>query len=288
MRAGKGGLSVVLYEPLAQGGICHYTYNLAESLARAGCRVTLLTGDDYELAHLPRRFRLVSIFNPSWIRPILSALTGRHAVNAPGQDRHRPEEVSGSDAKPKVAHRARGLQRFRLRLIFLRAIGRILAARSRILHVQWSAHREEELRFFRLLKGLGVRTVYTAHDLSPNGPAKPGDREALSRLYQAFDHVVVFAGAEPTRVHRFIRCCARQGLRHPARQREHSLSDEFARVGQGGAAHRGDEASDSLLRIHQALQGARISGRGVRSGAGGDARRLSAGGGSRLEAPVRV
>ena len=44
MRAGKGGLSVVLYEPLAQGGICHYTYNLAESLARAGC-----PGDAFEV-----------------------------------------------------------------------------------------------------------------------------------------------------------------------------------------------------------------------------------------------
>jgi glycosyltransferase involved in cell wall biosynthesis len=187
------GLSVVLYEPLSQGGICHYTYNLAESLARAGCRVTLLTGDDYELAHLPRRFRLVSIFRPSWIRTILSAFTGRHGTHASREGARQPEAGSGSDAKPQVGKRAGRLQQLRLRLLFLRAIGRILAARSRILHVQWSAHRKEELRFLRLLKRLGVRTVYTAHDLLPNVPARPGDRESLTRLYQAFDQVVVFA-----------------------------------------------------------------------------------------------
>ena len=45
---------VVLYEPSGRGGICHYTYELAQALAGRGADVTLLTTSTYELEHLPR------------------------------------------------------------------------------------------------------------------------------------------------------------------------------------------------------------------------------------------
>ena len=47
---------VALYEPSGEGGIAHYTFELADALVQAGWSVTLLTAEGYELDALPRRF----------------------------------------------------------------------------------------------------------------------------------------------------------------------------------------------------------------------------------------
>ncbi|MBI5185037.1 MAG: glycosyltransferase family 4 protein [Nitrospinae bacterium] len=44
------------------GGILHYSFNLAEALALAGNDVVLATNEEYELEHLPSRFRVARIF----------------------------------------------------------------------------------------------------------------------------------------------------------------------------------------------------------------------------------
>ena len=49
---------VVMLESGGWGGLAHYSYNLAEALAAAGCRVTLQTGGPFELEALPRAFAL--------------------------------------------------------------------------------------------------------------------------------------------------------------------------------------------------------------------------------------
>lgn len=51
-------MKVLLIEPGGWGGICHYTYNLAQALCRIGVDVALATDRDYELRDLPRSFRL--------------------------------------------------------------------------------------------------------------------------------------------------------------------------------------------------------------------------------------
>jgi glycosyltransferase involved in cell wall biosynthesis len=43
-----------------------------------------------------------------------------------------------------------------------------------------------------LLRALGIRTVYTAHNLMPHEAPRQGDREAFTNLYRAVDRVVVF------------------------------------------------------------------------------------------------
>jgi glycosyltransferase involved in cell wall biosynthesis len=63
-------LRLVLVEPNGSGGLIHYTYQLCTALADEGVDVTLLTGKEYELAHLPHNFRvnnlldLWSLFDP--------------------------------------------------------------------------------------------------------------------------------------------------------------------------------------------------------------------------------
>ena len=63
-------LRLVLVEPNGSGGLIHYTYQLCTALADEGADVTLITGREYELAHLPHNFRvnnmldLWSLFDP--------------------------------------------------------------------------------------------------------------------------------------------------------------------------------------------------------------------------------
>src|SRR5215211_8135411 len=63
-------LRLVLVEPNGSGGLIHYTYQLCTALANEGVDVTLITGKEYELAHLPHNFQvnnlldLWSLFDP--------------------------------------------------------------------------------------------------------------------------------------------------------------------------------------------------------------------------------
>src|SRR5918996_439893 len=54
-------LHLVLVEPNGSGGLIHYTYQLCTALADEGADVTLITGRDYELAHLPHNFQVNSM-----------------------------------------------------------------------------------------------------------------------------------------------------------------------------------------------------------------------------------
>ena len=69
-------LRLVLVEPNGSGGLIHYTYQLCTALADEGVDVTLITGKEYELAHLPHNFQvnnmldLWSLFDPQVIQNI--------------------------------------------------------------------------------------------------------------------------------------------------------------------------------------------------------------------------
>lgn len=67
-------LRLVLVEPNGSGGLIHYSYQLCTALAEEGVDVTLITGREYELAHLPHNFHvnnmldLWSLFDPQVTR----------------------------------------------------------------------------------------------------------------------------------------------------------------------------------------------------------------------------
>jgi glycosyltransferase involved in cell wall biosynthesis len=69
-------LHLVFVEPNGSGGLIHYTYQLCTALADEGVDVTLVTGREYELAHLPHNFQvnnmldLWSLFDAQVVRNI--------------------------------------------------------------------------------------------------------------------------------------------------------------------------------------------------------------------------
>jgi len=176
-------LRIVLYEPSGRGGVCHYTFELAEHLASATADVTLMTTEDYELAGLGRRFRVQFLFTRSLARRVLSYVRGSKGKRAPAA------ETTGTGAGPSAG--AGALRRFRLRLLHRRALALFLWRRTRIVHFQWLADRREDRRFMESLKRFGIAVVYTAHDVEPHLSATPADRRELGAIYETADRIVV-------------------------------------------------------------------------------------------------
>src|SRR5688500_17493846 len=51
-------IRLVMVEQNGSGGLIHYAYQLCTALQKAGLDVTLITGKNYELAHLPHNLRI--------------------------------------------------------------------------------------------------------------------------------------------------------------------------------------------------------------------------------------
>jgi glycosyltransferase involved in cell wall biosynthesis len=179
-------MRVVLYEPSGRGGVCHYTYELAEHLAGAGVEVTLITTEDYELEHLDRHFRLDTLFTRSW----LTRLRPRR--------RPRPQDPSpiggiGTAGQVKTSGQRGFLRRLRIRLLHWRAIAGFLWRRPDLVHFQWLVSRAQDYDFIQLLHRLGIPAIYTAHDVEPHMAASRKDREELQRLYESAVKIIVHA-----------------------------------------------------------------------------------------------
>jgi hypothetical protein len=67
-------LKVVFYEPFGRGGICHYTFQLANALAQMGTKVTVITNGPYELDSLPRCFTLNTQLTQTYTKRFLTRL----------------------------------------------------------------------------------------------------------------------------------------------------------------------------------------------------------------------
>jgi glycosyltransferase involved in cell wall biosynthesis len=68
-------MKIIVVEPVAQGGLIHYAYQLCTALVDQGAEVTLVTAREYELEGLPhnfrvdKRLRLWHAFDPNSTRP---------------------------------------------------------------------------------------------------------------------------------------------------------------------------------------------------------------------------
>ena len=186
------GLKIAFYDPSGRGGICQYTFQLAQSLAESGCDVTVLTTDGYELQHLPRSFRLVVVFKKSVVKDWLLKVVGTQARAS-----NRPESAPGnggqSAIEPKRWNLACWPRKLRLRLIFLKTVAYLLWRRPDVIHFQWLASRDEDLYFIGWLKRFGFPIVYTAHDLLPHDADTPAARSFFQKIYTVADRLVVHA-----------------------------------------------------------------------------------------------
>ena len=59
----KNSLRLFLVEPNGSGGLIHFSYQLCTALAAKGADVTLVTGSEYELAHLPHNFKVANMLD---------------------------------------------------------------------------------------------------------------------------------------------------------------------------------------------------------------------------------
>jgi len=180
------GLRVALYEPSGRGGVCHYTYALAEHLVQAGADVTVMTTEGYELADLARSFRVDYVFRSSWWTRLRSRWR-RPVVRATS---------ASAGTKPAGTPARRGLlKRLRLRWLHGLAIARLLRRRTDVVHFQWLVDRRQDLAFMGWLERVGITVVLTAHDVEPHLTASARDRSELQKLYATVSRVVVHAEA---------------------------------------------------------------------------------------------
>jgi glycosyltransferase involved in cell wall biosynthesis len=181
---------VVFYDPSGHGGICHYTYQLAESLARSGVDVTVLTTQGYELAHLERNFKLKILFKKSATKAFAERLISWAAQQSLGDGSRHTTAQTGRTLNQEI-RTPRFLKRWRLRFLFCRQALAFLWRRPNLIHIQWLMDRREDYIFLILLKFFGFTVVYTAHDLLPNTNASTDDYRLLKRIYRKVDAIIV-------------------------------------------------------------------------------------------------
>ena len=188
-------LKVTLYNTVNSGGICHYTHQLAEHLARAGVEVTLVTTENYELQHLQRSFKLQYLFRQSWLRSFLRFVQAQLLDKALPRGDVIPRQYvpSQQERKQSTACLLATFRILRLRMIFLKAVLSFLWHRPHIIHFQWVADPTEDYYFIVLLQLLRFKVIYTAHDVVPHEHDTPENRTAFHRIYQRVDKLIVHA-----------------------------------------------------------------------------------------------
>ena len=190
MRTGNN-LRIILYDPSGYGGHSHYTYQLAESLARVGSDVTVITSEDYELKHLKRNFKIYTPFTKSWVKSFLSRVLSQL---------QRKNKIStnisynlniNSSLKNEKQIEISILKVIRLYLIWLKISLFCLLRNPHVIHFQRPLGREHDFYFMKFLKLLRFNTVYTAHDLLPHDSNSFYDQNLYKKIYQIPDKIIV-------------------------------------------------------------------------------------------------
>jgi len=162
----SGGGDYVVVEWSGGGGIGHYSYLLADALARAGEPAALATRAGNELeGRVPQAARLLHLW-PS-----------------------APRRLSG---RPRTAAIALSWALGWLRVVGV-ALGARLRGRPAVVHVQ-APESAPELVFLALLRPLARRLVVTAHNAVPHD--RPGAGGLIHRATYRLPHLVVAQSEE--------------------------------------------------------------------------------------------
>jgi len=192
---GQNNLKIVFYDPSGRGGVTQYTYQLAESLARKGSNVTVITTEDYELKHLKRSFKIYVPFTKSWIKSFLNTIFSLlQRKNVGHIDNPNISNIYNSLKQQKSTVNS-FLEYSRLWIIWIKIIIFLFLRNTHILHFQWLTDRKNTFYFMKLLKFLRFNIVYTVHDLLPHENYSSNDQSMFKRIYHISDKIIVHSNS---------------------------------------------------------------------------------------------
>ena len=184
-------LRIIIYDPSGFGGITHYTYQLAESLACNGTNVTVITTEDYELKHLKRSFKIYTPFAKSWVKSFLNTIFSpfhKKSVNHIDNSNVRNIHHNLNQQKNPIYLL---LQISRLWLIWIKIIFFLLWDIPHVIHFQCLIDKKRDFYFIKLLKTIGFNIVYTAHDLLHHDDNSQMDQSLYRKIYYISDKIIV-------------------------------------------------------------------------------------------------
>ena len=180
---------VALYDGSTTGGIAHYTFELAEGLAKAGCSVTVITSENYELRDLNRNFDVWFLFKPSLVRSW--AVKALRLFGRPRTSHDSPMAMPSPPDHRRTGWFTDRLKSLRYTILLLRAALVLLLNGTRIVHFQCLLDGRAEVRLMHLLRWLRFRIVYTAHDLLPHDEHTAENRAFYGRVYRIPHSLIV-------------------------------------------------------------------------------------------------
>lgn len=162
---------IAFYEPLGDGGIAHYTFNLIQAIAKTGVDVCLITNRRDELQH--NRFGY-PVFK------FMFAMVGRLLERIPVLDR---ETTPYTQIRRMLKLIEYPFDLFRVSLLLRRQHTTLVHMQT----VNWI-----DIVFIVLLKMLGIRIVYTVHNVNPlHGKMKKHHRFLFRVSYDMCDHIII-------------------------------------------------------------------------------------------------
>ena len=207
-------LKITLFDPSGTGGVCHYTYQLADQLGRTGHEVTVATTEQYELKQLERHFRLQILFKKSWLKTCWQTVRG---LGQPHQTSRVSQESSatslpqtatpvsnvrhttqvGTDLLGWLIARIQAIRSWGTRL---KIIAILFFQRPDIFHVQWLVEPHADYLLLKILRWGGLRIVYTVHDLLPHDHPTAENQRIYRKIYTLADRLIVHSARDQTQL----------------------------------------------------------------------------------------
>jgi glycosyltransferase involved in cell wall biosynthesis len=186
-------LRIILYDPSGRGGVTHYTYQLAESLACAGSDVTVITTEDYELKHLKRSFEIYIPFTKSWVKSFLNMTFSPLRKKSISQIKNSHIQSTHNALKQQKNIANSFLKIGRLWLIWIKITFFLFWKNPHAIHFQWLIDKKNTFYFMKFLKILRFNIVYTAHDILPHGDNSQNSQTVFGKIYRISDKIIVHA-----------------------------------------------------------------------------------------------
>ena len=161
----------MLIETLGDGGIAHYTYNLANALVKKGEAVILFTNRRYEFSREDCRFRLY---------PRMFRLADRLINCFPSLDRET--------GFFKYLRRTIKLLEYPLNVVD----ALLIAKREKIDIIHFQSVNEVELLMVSALASIGAEIVFTVHNVMPrHGRLRPYHRVIYRLIFCLCNHIII-------------------------------------------------------------------------------------------------